>query len=106
MKKPIASTNLELSGVHFTDGIDYTFPLGTFVSAGRFIVLVSNPTNYCGPNIREFISMAPTAKNLSNGGEILALAHASGTSIVSIAYGTRPPWPHIRGRRRVSRSCR
>src|SRR5205085_8331844 len=40
--KNVAPTNLELSGVHFTDGISYTFPAGSFVAPGNVGVLVSN----------------------------------------------------------------
>src|SRR5207248_850633 len=44
--KSVASTNLELSGLRFTNGISYTFPVGTFLAPGHFIVLVSNPTAF------------------------------------------------------------
>ncbi|HWI59416.1 MAG TPA: chitobiase/beta-hexosaminidase C-terminal domain-containing protein, partial [Bacillota bacterium] len=41
--KNVAGTTLELSGVHFTNGIDYTFPVGSFVASGQFVVLARNP---------------------------------------------------------------
>jgi hypothetical protein len=41
--KNVASTNLELSGLRFTDGISFTFPVGAFLAPGQFVVLVSNP---------------------------------------------------------------
>src|SRR5206468_3259216 len=40
--KNVASTNLELSGMRFTNGIRYTFPVGTFVAPGQFIILASD----------------------------------------------------------------
>src|ERR1051326_2811385 len=52
--KNAASTNLELSGARFTNGISYTFPLGSFVAPGQFIVLVSNPAAFTNkyPGVR------------------------------------------------------
>src|SRR6266536_2361146 len=52
--KNVASTNLELSGVRFSSGISYTFPVGTFAAPGQFIVLVSNPVAFTNkyPRVR------------------------------------------------------
>ena len=90
--KNVASTNLELSGVRFTDGISFTFPVGTFLSPGGLVVLVSNPTAFTNkyPGVR--VDGVYTNR-LSNGGETVALAHVTGTPIFSVNYGTRPPWP-------------
>ncbi|HKI70885.1 MAG TPA: lamin tail domain-containing protein, partial [Verrucomicrobiae bacterium] len=90
--KNVASTNLELSGVRFTNGISYTFPVGTFVAPGQFIVLAGNPTAFA----RKYPGV-PVAgvytNNLSNSGETVTLVHVTGAPIFSVNYGTRPPWP-------------
>jgi hypothetical protein len=90
--KNVASTNLELSGVRFTNGIGYTFPIGTVVGPGEFVVLVSNPA--------AFTNRYPAARfdgvytgRLSNGGEKIALVHASGAPLVALTYSDRSPWP-------------
>jgi hypothetical protein len=90
--KNVASTNLELSGVRFTNGISFTFPVGTFVAPGNFVVLVSNPAAFTNkyPGVR--VDGVYTNR-LSNGGETVALTHVTGTPIFSVNYGTRPPWP-------------
>ncbi len=90
--KNVASTDLELSGVHFTDGISYTFPIGTFVSPGQFVVLVRNPTAFTNkyPGVR--VDGVYT-NNLSNSGETVTLVHVTGAPIFSVKYATRPPWP-------------
>jgi hypothetical protein len=90
--KNVASTNLELSGLRFTNGISYTFPVGTFVAPGQFIVLVSDRTAFTNkyPGVPVF---GVYTNSLSNSGETLTLIHASGTPIFTVNYDTRPPWP-------------
>jgi hypothetical protein len=90
--KNVAGTNLELSGVRFTNGILYTFPVGTFVAPGQFIVLASDPAAFTNkyPGVR--VDGVYT-NNLSNSGETVALIHAAGPPIFSVNYDTRPPWP-------------
>ncbi len=90
--KNVASTNLELSGVRFTNGITFTFPVGTFLAPNNFVVLVSNPAAFTNkyPGVR--VDGVYTNR-LSNGGETVMLTHVTGTPIFSVNYGTRPPWP-------------
>src|SRR5207247_4347895 len=84
--KNVASTNLELSGVRFTNGISFSFPVGTFLAPGRFVVLASNPTAFTNkyPGVR--VDGVYTNR-LSNGGENVALAHVPGAPIFSVNYG-------------------
>lgn len=92
--KNVTGTSLELSGVHFTNGIQFTFPVGTLIDPGQFAVLVRDPVafaaRYPGVPVTGVFS-----NNLSNGGETVSLAHAVGTPIVSVKYDTRPPWPSL-----------
>jgi hypothetical protein len=90
--KNVASTNLELSGVRFTNGILFTFPIGTFVAPGQFVVLVSNPAAFTNKYPGARVDGVYTNR-LSNGGETVALTHVTGAPIFSVNYGTRPPWP-------------
>jgi len=92
--KNTGRVTLDLSGVRFTNGIQYAFPNGTRLAAGGFVVLVRNAeafrSRYPG------IAVAGTYTGaLSNGGERLTLVHAVGTPLYSVAYGTRPPWPTL-----------
>jgi hypothetical protein len=87
------STNvLDLSGVHFTSGIDFTFTNGTVVNPGQFVVLVSNPdafaSNYPGVHWDGVYT-----KHLANDSDKLTLVHAVGTKIFSVAYHSGAPWP-------------
>jgi hypothetical protein len=90
--KSVAPTNLELSGLSFTNGIKYTFPVGTFLSPGHFIVLVSNPAAFTNRYPSVHVDGVYSGK-LSNSGENIALVHANGMPIVSVNYGTQAPWP-------------
>ncbi len=90
--KNVGSEALDLSGVHFTNGVQFTFANGTRLDPGAFAVLVKNPElfaqRYPGRPVAGVYS-----GHLSNSGERLTLVHATGTPIFSVAYGARPPWP-------------
>jgi len=90
--KNVTSKNLELSGLQFTNGISYTFPVGSFVAPGHFVVLVSNPAAFTNRYPAVPFDGVFTGK-LSNSGETLTLVHPDGVPILSVAYGTRSPWP-------------
>jgi len=90
--KNVTSTNLELSGVRFTNGIAFTFPVGTFVPPNNFVVLVSNPSAFGNKYPGVGVDGVYTNR-LSNSGETVSLAHVTGAPIFSVNYGTRPPWP-------------
>jgi hypothetical protein len=90
--KNVAPTNLELSGLYFTNGISYTFPVGTFLAPGHFFVLVSNPAAFTNRYPAVPVDGVYAGK-LSNSGETLTLVHVTGAPIFSVNYGTRPPWP-------------
>ncbi|MBL9129437.1 MAG: lamin tail domain-containing protein [Verrucomicrobiales bacterium] len=85
---------LDLSGVHFTNGIRFAFPNGTKLAPGAFAVLVRDAqafrSRYPG------VAVAGTFEGgLANGGEQLSLVHAVGSPLFSVTYGTRPPWPAL-----------
>ena len=77
--KNVASKNLELSGLQFTNGLTYTFPVGTFVAPGQFVILVSNPSAFTNryPTV-PFVGVY--SGKLSNSGETLTLVHADGVA--------------------------
>src|SRR5688572_1792089 len=90
--KNVGSTTLDLSGIRFTNGVDYIFPSGTTLGAGNFYLLVKNPT--------EFRKKYPIARidgtftnNLANGGEAMAIIHAAGAPIQQFTFDDQAPWP-------------
>lgn len=73
----LTDTALDLSGVSFVQGIDYTFPAGTTLGANEFIVI--RPSDYRG--------------QLSNDGEELVYVDANGVIIETFRYNDGPQWP-------------
>lgn len=89
--KNASSAALSIGGYAFTDGIQYTFPGGTSVPAGGFIVLASNAALF-----QERYGFAPFGTyqgHLLNSGETVTLStSATGTTVASVSYGGGA-WP-------------
>jgi hypothetical protein len=90
--KNVGLVPLDLSGVAFTAGIRHTFPLGTQLDPGAFIVLVADPVAFAAhyPGVR-FDGVY--SGRLSNSGERLTLSHAVGSTIFTVRYSDSEPWP-------------
>jgi len=88
-----AGTNtLNLSGLRFSSGINFTFTNGTMLAPGQFFVLAHNPAavtaKYPGIAIQGTYN-----GRLDNGGERLTLSHPLGTTVFSVTYDDDVPWP-------------
>jgi hypothetical protein len=90
--KNIGSSELDLSGVHFADGIQFTFPIGTRLDPGAFVVLVSDTFAFSQVYPGVPISGVYSGQ-LANSGERITLSHAVGTPIFSVRYYDVEPWP-------------
>ncbi len=90
--KNVGATELDLSGVSFTNGVSFTFPAGARLAPGRFAVLVSDAEAFASRYPGVPVAGVYGGK-LSNGGERLTLVHAAGKPIFDAAYGTAAPWP-------------
>lgn len=89
--KNIGASPIDLSSVHFSRGLTYTFPMNTFLNPGSFIVLASNPQQF----IRRygFTPFGDYDGFLANDGERLALVTIANDTLVSVRYDDRAPWP-------------
>jgi hypothetical protein len=90
--KNSGSLPLDLSGLAFTRGIDFTFPLATLLPPGGFALLGRNPTAFATKYPGVPLAGLFTGR-LDDGGETLTLSHPSGAEIFSVSYGDRAPWP-------------
>src|SRR5205814_6236622 len=90
--KNAGSQTLDLSGVHFTDAINFSFPIGSTLAAGQFAVLVSDPAAF-GAKYPGITIAGTYQGHLSNSGEKLTVVHASGEVISSVDFRDGPPWP-------------
>jgi hypothetical protein len=71
----IGTTTLDLSGVRFTNGLDYTFAAGTTLAAGAYIVVVNDRSSFLSryPGSLGFMATGGYNGSLDNTGETLAL---------------------------------
>jgi hypothetical protein len=90
--KNVSGSTLDLSGMQWTDGIEYTFPNGSRMEPGEFFVLVRNAdafrTRYPNVTIQGVYTGA-----LNNAGEVLQLNHADGGVVFTMEYMDDAPWP-------------
>ena len=71
----IGPSPLDLSGVRFTNGIDYPFPAGTTLAGGAFIVVAKDRTAFLSryPSAAGVLAPGAFTGALDNNGETLAL---------------------------------
>ncbi len=89
--KNTGSVALNLSGLSVSGGIEYSFPDGTILQPGAFIVLAAQDSvfkaNY------NFSPFGNYQHNLSDGGDNLLLQLASGDTLIYVNYLNIAPWP-------------
>ncbi len=94
------SESLPLTGVGFTDGIEYTFPPGATISPQSYI-LVGRVEDYNMNSLRAYYQLesdipiyGPYRGKLANEGERVTLSHiASQTEFISFKYDDGRGWP-------------
>ncbi len=81
----------DLSGWYFSNAITYSFPEGTTIPAGGYVVVAEDPEIF----ERTFgvACHGPFAGRLSNEGETLALRDREGNKIDAVDYRLGFPWP-------------
>ena len=97
------STDVNLSGWYFSDGISYRFPAGAILQAGGYVIVVQNPShiNTKWNDGRFFISQASIfgpfelASKLNSNGEKVALCNAEGKLVDQVDYQLGFPWPTV-----------
>ena len=86
------SADIDVSGWFFAEGVDFTFPAGTMISSGDYLVVAENPEViadlYNGRS-----SLGPWAGSLRNGGETIVLRDVAGTKVDEVSYRLGYPWP-------------
>ena len=89
----VGSVDLELAGVKFTDGIDYTFGEVT-LGSGQRLILAKHPAAFAlrHPGVTAAVA-GPYSGLLNNDGEHVRLVDPSGENVLSFDYNDRwyPP---------------
>lgn len=82
---------INLSGWQFADGIDYTFPIGTILNPGEYLVIAEDPDTI--DNLYGVTALGPWDGALRNEGERIQLENADGDLIDEVDYNIGSPWP-------------
>ena len=82
---------LSLAGWRLTEAVDFTFPAGTTLAAGGYVIVAQNPTAFQTQFGRT--ALGPWTGNLSKSGETIELRDAAGALIDEVDYRTGFPWP-------------
>jgi hypothetical protein len=83
---------LDLSGIAFTAGVNFTFASGTILAPGAFCVLAGN-SNYFAQRFPAVPWQGVFSGNLKNSGELLAADHPLGFPVLRVTYDDASPWP-------------
>lgn len=85
---------LDLSGWKLVKGVDFTFPAGTKIPAGGYLMVGENPGH-----LQQYLGVAgalgPWTGGLANEGEKITLTNAAGEIVDSLEYGLGTPWPVV-----------
>ena len=86
------TNTLNLSGLHFSAGLSFTFTNGTLLEPGQFFLLGRDAAALAALHPGVVVNGLYTGR-LDNAGETLTLSTALGTPVFSVAYNDRAPWP-------------
>ncbi len=84
--------DVDLSNWSLEGGVRYTFPPGTIIPIGGFVVVAANP-GLIRSNTALSTVLGPWSGKLSNGGESLTLRNHNGRLMDQIVYTDEAPWP-------------
>lgn len=102
LKNISSDTTLDLAGVKFTQGIEFTFGSGISLAPGEYIVVANAPPDNNFAAFRQYYGIDNSVKivgpftngKLDNAGEQLVLRTAAGGSdIVNFQYNNSRGWP-------------
>ncbi|MGK0189779.1 MAG: hypothetical protein ACI9R3_005597, partial [Verrucomicrobiales bacterium] len=93
--------DVNLTGATFTDGVSFTFPVGTILLAHSSLVVVENDVAfravYVDPALPWFVDEIDIAGQytgaLRNNGETIALVDREGQDILRFSYNDKGAWP-------------
>ena len=86
-------STVDLSSWNFSVAMTFTFPSGTSIAAGEYIVVCSNSSSYSGNGYQVF----QWSGGLSNNTERIRLRNSTGTIIDEVNYDDNNGWPDADG---------
>ena len=94
----IGDNEVDLTGVQFTSGINYTLP-AIVIPVGERVVIARNRSGFLSRHPGAAAKLLPgeygiaDTNKLANGGELIVLSDFSGSDIRRFAYDDDLPWP-------------
>ncbi|HKQ38578.1 MAG TPA: lamin tail domain-containing protein, partial [Verrucomicrobiae bacterium] len=88
----IGTNILDLTGLSFTAGINFSFTNGTKINPGGTFLLARNPAQLAARYPGVVVNGTYTGR-LDNGGETITISHVIAGQILSVTYDDRAPWP-------------
>ncbi|MDB4456563.1 chitobiase/beta-hexosaminidase C-terminal domain-containing protein, partial [bacterium] len=89
----ISAQNINLTGVHFSTGIGFTFADNTILAAGARIVLVKDPEAFAVRYGNGVAIGGEYSGNLSNSDDFISLSLTGVGALHSLSYTDDEPWP-------------
>ena len=91
------SAPVDLGNWALEDGVAFTFPPGTTIAPGEYLVVSRNRSALLSayPSLSPALVVGEYAGNLANEGERLTLADGSGSPVESFAYDDDAPWEFL-----------
>ena len=85
--------NVDISGWLLDKGVDFQFPAGSTIGAGKYIVVAQNPSAiYVPPSAKKF---GPWDGKLSNKGDEIILRNNTFVEIDKVKYNSWDEWPSV-----------
>ncbi len=84
--RSLQGVDVDIGGWSISGGIDYTFPGGTTMPGGGYLVLAAVPSKLPG-------SVGPWTGSLNNGGETIRIVNRNGRVMDEVTYSDGGDWP-------------
>lgn len=84
---------VNLGGATISSGVSYTFPAGTTLAAGGYLLIAGNPTQFQAKFGKT--ALGPWVGGLSNEGETIRVENATGGTLDEVDYDGGFPWPTV-----------
>jgi hypothetical protein len=89
--KNTGPTPINLSNARISGGISYSFPVGTTLQPGAFLVLAENKEWFS--HLYGYEPFGQYGQKLSNTGDHLLVTDAFGRTLIDLHYDDQAPWP-------------
>lgn len=87
------ATAVDLSGWFFSKGVEFTFPQGSAIGSGNYLVIAEDPQALSDHMPSAGPVLGPWFGRLDNDGELIILRNSEGNVMDQVDYRAEFPWP-------------